>query len=56
MDEDLKRIIDGEYLLEENRKIDQMKNKYKKIKNMSAEKRKKLIEILAILKITQKNH
>ena len=41
MDEDLRRIINGEYLLEENRKIDKMKKKYKKIKNMSTEQRKK---------------
>ena len=41
MDEFLRRVIDGEYVLEENRKIDKMKKKYKKIKNMSTEQRKK---------------
>ena len=35
MDEDLRRIIEGEYLLEENRKIDKMKKKYKKIKKLA---------------------
>lgn len=41
MDEFLRRVIEGEYVLEENRKIDKMKKKYKKIKNMSTEQRKK---------------
>ena len=35
MDEFLRRVIDGEYVLEENRKIDEIKKNYKKIKNMS---------------------
>ena len=41
MDEFLRRVIDGEYVLEENRKLDEIKKKYKKIKNMSTEQRKK---------------
>lgn len=35
MDEFLRRVINGEYVLEENRKLDEIKKNYKKIKNMS---------------------
>ena len=35
MDEFLRRVIDGEYVLEENRKLNEIKKNYKKIKNMS---------------------
>lgn len=39
MDEFLRRVIEGEYVLEENRKIDEIKKNYKKIKNMSNDER-----------------
>lgn len=39
MDEFLRRVIDGEYVLEENRKINEFKKNYKKVKNMSDSER-----------------
>lgn len=41
MDEFLRRVVEGEYVLEENRKIDEIKKNYKKIKNMSDAERAK---------------
>ena len=41
MDEFLRRVIDGEYILEENRKLDEIKKNYKKIRSMSDAERAK---------------